>query len=66
MYFGNVVMMVGIPLALGSYWALLLVVLGLAVLVLRITDEERLLTIDLAGYADYVRSVRYRLVPGVW
>ncbi len=66
MYFGNVILMVGIPLALGSYWALLLVVVGLAVLALRITDEEALMTQQLTGYRDYMQKVHYRLVPYVW
>lgn len=66
MYFGNVIMMVGVPLALGSYWALLVMIPGLLTLVVRITDEEKLLTADLTGYADYVRTVHYRLMPGVW
>ena len=43
MYFGNVILMIGTPLALGSYWGLLFVIVGLAVLALRITDEETLL-----------------------
>lgn len=66
MYFGNVVLMIGIPLALGSYWALLFVIPGLAVLALRIRDEEKVLTQELAGYGDYVQRVHYRLVPYVW
>jgi protein-S-isoprenylcysteine O-methyltransferase Ste14 len=66
MYVGTVVMMVGVPLALGSYWGLLLVLPGLAVLVFRILDEEKLLTQDLAGYREYAQRVRYRLVPNVW
>jgi len=66
MYFGNVVLMVGIPLALGSYWALLFVIPGLAVLAIRIVDEEKVLTEDLAGYPDYAQKVHYRLVPYVW
>jgi protein-S-isoprenylcysteine O-methyltransferase Ste14 len=66
MYFGNVVLMIGIPLALGSYWGLLFVVAGLAVLALRINDEEALLTQQLAGYREYMRKVHYRLVPYVW
>jgi protein-S-isoprenylcysteine O-methyltransferase Ste14 len=66
MYFGNVVLMIGIPLALGSYWGLLLVVPGLAVLVTRILDEEKVLTQQLAGYADYAQRVHARLVPYVW
>ncbi|OBG39036.1 isoprenylcysteine carboxylmethyltransferase family protein [Mycobacterium sp. E3198] len=66
MYVGNVIMMVGMPLALGSYWGLLLVIPGVAVLVFRIIDEEKLLTQDLPGYREYAQHVRYRLVPNVW
>jgi protein-S-isoprenylcysteine O-methyltransferase Ste14 len=66
MYVGNVIMMVGMPLALGSYWGLLFVVPGVAVLVFRILDEEKLLIQDLPGYREYAQHVRYRLVPNVW
>ena len=66
MYFGNVILMVGTPLALGSYWGLLIVVVGLAVLAVRITDEEALLTQDLTGYREYTQKVHYRLMPYVW
>jgi len=66
MYAGNIVMMSGIPLALGSYWGLLLVIPVLAVLVLRIRDEEDLLTHELSGYRDYTQRVHYRLLPYVW
>ena len=66
MYSGNVVLMVGIPLALGSYWGLLFVILGLVVLAVRILDEEKVLAQQLTGYTDYVQRVHYRLVPGVW
>ncbi|MDA2890723.1 isoprenylcysteine carboxylmethyltransferase family protein [Mycolicibacterium sp. BiH015] len=66
MYTGNVVMLMGIPLALGSYWALVFVVPGLAVLAWRIRDEEKLLAVELSGYRDYTTKVRYRLVPCVW
>ena len=66
MYFGNVIMMVGVPLALGSYWGLLIVVAGLVVLALRINDEEALLSQELAGYREYMQKVHYRLMPYVW
>jgi protein-S-isoprenylcysteine O-methyltransferase Ste14 len=66
MYFGNVILMIGIPLALGSYWSLVFLVPGLAVLGLRISDEENLLTQQLDGYREYIQTVHYRLVPGVW
>jgi protein-S-isoprenylcysteine O-methyltransferase Ste14 len=59
-------MSVGIPLALGSYWGLFLILAVLPVLVLRIGDEEKMLVGELKGYADYRQHVRSRLVPGVW
>ncbi|HEX2401668.1 MAG TPA: isoprenylcysteine carboxylmethyltransferase family protein [Mycobacterium sp.] len=66
MYFGNVVLMIGIPLALGSYWGLVFVIPGVAVLAVRILDEEKVLTQELAGYPEYANKVHYRLMPGVW
>ena len=66
MYFGNVVLMVGIPLALGSYWGLLFLIPGMAGLVARIVDEEEVLTKELTGYPAYMQKVHYRLVPYVW
>jgi protein-S-isoprenylcysteine O-methyltransferase Ste14 len=66
MYTGNVIMMVGIPLALGSYWGLVFVVPGLIVLAWRIRDEEKLLGEELAGYREYTQKVHYRLVPCMW
>ncbi len=66
MYTGNVIMLIGIPLALGSYWGLVFVVPGLIVLALRIRDEEKLLQQELTGYREYTQTVRYRLVPGMW
>lgn len=66
MYFGNVVLMAGIPLALGSYWGLLFLIPGMAVLAARIVDEEEVLTEELAGYPGYLQKVHYRLVPYVW
>ena len=66
MYAGNVIMMVGVPLALGSYWGLVFVIPGLMVLVSRIRDEEKLLQEELKGYREYMRKVRYRLLPCMW
>jgi protein-S-isoprenylcysteine O-methyltransferase Ste14 len=66
MYTGNVVMMLGIPLALGSYWGLVFVVPALIVLASRIRDEEKLLQEELKGYREYTQKVRYRLVPCMW
>ena len=66
MYTGNLILMIGIPLALGSYWGLVFVVPGLMVLALRIRDEEKLLQEELDGYREYTQKVRYRLMPFMW
>jgi protein-S-isoprenylcysteine O-methyltransferase Ste14 len=66
LYTSMVIMMVGTPLALGSYWGFVFVIPGLLVLVLRIRDEEKLLQEGLDGYREYTQKVRYRLVPYVW
>jgi protein-S-isoprenylcysteine O-methyltransferase Ste14 len=66
MYFGNVIMMIGVPLALASYWGLVFIIPGLIVLGLRIGDEEALLRQELDGYSEYTHKVHYRLVPYVW
>lgn len=66
MYTSAVVLMTGIALALGSWWALAALPATVAILVLRLRDEERLLRAELPGYADYQQRVRYRLVPYLW
>lgn len=54
------------PVALGSLWGLIPAAIAIAVLVLRTELEDRTLRRELAGYADYAKRVRYRLVPGMW
>jgi protein-S-isoprenylcysteine O-methyltransferase Ste14 len=66
MYTGNTIMMLGVPLALGSYWGLVFVIPGLLALAVRIGDEEQLLKQELGGYSEYAQKVHYRLVPYVW
>lgn len=66
MYAGAIWLFVGIPLALGSWRAVGLVIVVLPVLAWRLLDEERILARDLAGYRDYMQRVRYRLFPYLW
>ena len=66
MYFGALFLVVGTPLALGSWRTLLLTPGFLLLLYFRIASEEKVLMRDLAGYAEYRRKVRYRLIPFVW
>jgi protein-S-isoprenylcysteine O-methyltransferase Ste14 len=66
MYAAALWLFVGIPLALGSWWSLALLIPSSPVLVWRLLDEERILARDLPGYAEYMRRVKHRLVPYVW
>lgn len=56
----------GIPLALGSWWSLALLIPLFPVLSWRLLDEERVLARDLPGYTEYMGRVKYRLIPKVW
>ncbi|HTM07463.1 MAG TPA: isoprenylcysteine carboxylmethyltransferase family protein [Verrucomicrobiae bacterium] len=66
MYTGAVLLMIGMPLWLESYAAVIFALLPTAILVVRILVEERFLKRELAGYEDYTKRVRYRLIPFVW
>ena len=66
MYAGAIWLFVGMPLALGSWWTIALIIPFLPVLLWRLLDEERILRRDLPGYIEYTQKVRYRLVPYMW
>jgi len=66
MYASASLYLFGTPIALGSYWDLLPVVVMIPFLIWRIFDEERLLATELQGYTEYQKRVRYRLLPFVW
>jgi len=66
MYAGALVMLIGIPIALGSWWGLLVLVSMMPALIWRLFDEEKFLARNLPGYAEYQHKVRFRLIPLVW
>jgi protein-S-isoprenylcysteine O-methyltransferase Ste14 len=66
MYSGAFVMLLGVPIALGSWWGLLAVLPIIFVIVVRLFDEEKFLAKSLAGYPEYLNRVKYRLIPFVW
>jgi protein-S-isoprenylcysteine O-methyltransferase Ste14 len=66
MYAGALILLAGIPLALGSFWGLLTLVPFIAVIVWRLREEEAFLSKQLSGYDAYCRRIRHRLIPGVW
>ncbi len=66
LYLGALLMYAGIPLTLGSFWALIPATVGALILVVRTVLEDRTLQAELEGYKEYAGRVRYRLIPGVW
>ncbi|MGA8128389.1 MAG: isoprenylcysteine carboxylmethyltransferase family protein [Syntrophobacteraceae bacterium] len=66
MYSGGLLIIFGTPLALGSWWGLLICVSMTPMLVWRILEEESFLSKNLSGYKAYCQTVRYRLAPFFW
>jgi protein-S-isoprenylcysteine O-methyltransferase Ste14 len=66
MYMGALVMLLGMPLALGSWRGLVTIIPMVLVIVWRLLHEEQYLAKNLSGYSVYRNKVRYRLVPFVW
>jgi protein-S-isoprenylcysteine O-methyltransferase Ste14 len=66
MYAGSLVMLLGVPLALGSSWGLITFIPITIVIVWRLLEEEKFLLENLPGYSEYRNRVRYRLVPYIW
>ena len=66
MYLGLLIALLGVPLALGSWWGLLTLIPITAVIVGRLLTEETFLVGNLPGYSEYRHRVRYRLLPFIW
>ncbi len=66
MYAGAFLLLLFTPLALGSWISILLPLPLFLVIVLRLLDEEKYLLANLAGYGEYCKQVRFRIIPGVW
>jgi len=66
MYMATLLLFLMIPLVLGSWYALIAFGFYPAIIIVRLKDEEDLLTRELPGYAAYKQKVKYRLIPFVW
>ena len=66
MYSGMLLLVLFTPIALGSWWGLPSAFLIAVAVVLRLLDEEKVLSKNLAAYDEYCKKVRCRLVPRIW
>ena len=66
MYAGGILLLVGMPLWLESYAAVLLASVPIGAIAVRILDDERFLKRALRGYDTYMKKIKYRLIPFIW
>ena len=66
MYTATIGMFMTMPIILGSWWAFIVMIPYIPVIIVRIKDEEILLSAELSGYAEYRNKVKWRLIPYIW
>jgi protein-S-isoprenylcysteine O-methyltransferase Ste14 len=66
MYLATLLMFLPMPLILGSLWGLIPFAFYPIIIVVRILNEEKVLTAELDGYVDYKNKTKYRLIPLIW
>lgn len=65
-YVAGILSELALSTLLASWWAIFAAVLCVVLLLVRTALEDSALRLELPGYADYARQVRYRLAPGIW
>ena len=66
MYMATLVLFLSIPILLGSLISLVFFLMYPAIIISRLKDEEKFLAEKLEGYEEYMKKVKYRLIPFVW
>ena len=66
MYGVTILLFLMIPLVLGSWYALIAFAFYPVIIIIRLNDEEKLLTRKLSGYAEYKQKVKHRIIPFIW
>ncbi|HEY3291525.1 MAG TPA: isoprenylcysteine carboxylmethyltransferase family protein [Anaerolineae bacterium] len=66
LYVASLLLMLALPIALGSYWAFIPTLPIVPLVMIRAVKEEQLLASELPGYTEYMQKVRFRLIPGLW
>ncbi|MBP3376717.1 MAG: isoprenylcysteine carboxylmethyltransferase family protein [Clostridia bacterium] len=66
MYLATLLMFLPMPLVLGSFWGLIPFAIYPVAIIIRIINEEKVLSEGLVGYSEYRKKVKYRLIPFIW
>jgi protein-S-isoprenylcysteine O-methyltransferase Ste14 len=65
-YAGLILQALGVPILLGSLWALVPGITAAVCIIVATSSEDRILQAELPGYQDYAQKARFRLIPGIW
>ena len=66
LYSGAALMILALPIALGSWWGLIPAIIGVLSLVVRIKFEEDMLVMGMNGYSNYQSRVKHKLLPKIY
>ena len=66
MYLVTIILFLSMPLVLGSVISFLIFLIYPFIIINRIKNEEKVLEKDLSGYKEYMKKVKYRLIPYIW
>lgn len=66
MYMSTLVLFLALPLVLGSVLSLCIMLFYIPIIIMRIKNEEQVLREGLDGYEEYMKKVKYRIIPFIW
>jgi protein-S-isoprenylcysteine O-methyltransferase Ste14 len=66
LYLGAIILIIGLPLALGSIISIIFSLIMCVALIIRIKPEEEMLLKEMKGYEKYCELVKYKLIPGIF
>ena len=66
MYSGSTILLIALPVALGSLYALIPLAFCMVIIIIRTALEDKTLHNELEGYVAYAQKTKYRLIPGIW
>lgn len=66
MYTSTILLFLSLPLVLGSLSSFVIFLIYPLIVIKRIKNEEEVLEKGLAGYSDYKKRIKYKVIPFVW
>ena len=66
MYSATILLFLSMPIVLGSLTSFAVMLIYIPIINARIKNEEKVLTEGLEGYGEYMRKVRWKVLPFIW